>query len=106
MGLMVLRMNNVGDKLLNGIKSMYVNILPCIRVKRSESKGFSIDRECETRLYHIPSFFSVYMDVVIKEVKMGLGRMKVRFLEKGKEWRFSGLLHADDLIFVKNCKST
>ena len=29
----VLRMYNVGDKLLNGIKSRYVDISACVRVK-------------------------------------------------------------------------
>ena len=33
----VLKMYDVGGKLLNGIKSMYVNSLACIRVKGGES---------------------------------------------------------------------
>ena len=33
----VLRMCDVDDKLLNGIKSMYVNSLVCVRAKRGES---------------------------------------------------------------------
>ena len=36
-------MHDVGGKLLNGIKSMYVNYLACIKVKRGESQCFSID---------------------------------------------------------------
>ena len=39
----VLRMRDVGGKLLNGIKSMYVKSLACIRVKGGESKCFRID---------------------------------------------------------------
>ena len=38
----VLRMYNVGDKLLNGIKIMYVNVLACVRVKGGESECFRI----------------------------------------------------------------
>ena len=34
----VLRMYNVGGKLLRGIKSMYVDSLSCIRVKGGESE--------------------------------------------------------------------
>ena len=30
---------------------------------------------------------SVYMDSVVKRVKMGMGRMGVRFLKEGREWR-------------------
>ena len=33
----------------------------------------------------------------MKEVKMGMGRRGVSFLEGGKKWRLPGLLYADDL---------
>ena len=39
----VLRMYDVGGKLLNGIKSMYVNSLTCVRVKGGESEYFRIN---------------------------------------------------------------
>ena len=42
--------------------------------------------------------FNVYMDGVMKEVKMGMGRREVSFLEDGREWRLPGLLYADDLV--------
>ena len=29
---------------------------------------------------------------------MGMGRREVRFQEEGREWRFPGLLYADDLV--------
>ena len=34
----------------------------------------------------------------MKEVKMGMGRRRVRFLEEGKEGRLSSLLYADNLV--------
>ena len=43
-----------------------------------------------------PWLFSVYMDAVMKEVKMGMGRRGVRFMEEGREWKLPGLLYADD----------
>ena len=52
----ILRMYDVGDKLLNGIKSMYVNSLPCIREKYSECEWFRIDRGVR-RLYPEPLAF-------------------------------------------------
>ena len=36
-------MYDVVGKLLNGINSMYVNSLTCVRVKRGESEYFRID---------------------------------------------------------------
>ena len=38
------------------------------------------------------------MDGVMKEVKMGMGRSGVRFLEEGRERRLPDHLHTDDLI--------
>ena len=38
----VLRMYDVGDKPLSGIKSMYVDSSACVRVKGGESDGFSV----------------------------------------------------------------
>ena len=42
--------------------------------------------------------FNVYMDAMMKEVKIGIGRKRVKFLEEGREWRLPGLLYADDLV--------
>ena len=39
----VLRMYDVGGKLLNGNKSMYVNGLACVRIKGDERECFRID---------------------------------------------------------------
>ena len=41
--------------------------------------------------------FNVYMDAVMKEVKMGMGR-GMRFQEEGREWRLPALLYANDLV--------
>ena len=44
-----------------------------------------------------PWMFIVYIDKVMKEVKMGMGRRGVSFLEDGREWRLPCLFYADDL---------
>ena len=48
----VLRMYDVGGKLLNGIKSMYVNSLACVRVKGGESECFRINSDMRG-VYHV-----------------------------------------------------
>ena len=45
-----------------------------------------------------PWLFNVYMDAVMKEVKMGMGRRGVRFLEDETEWRLLGLSYAVDFV--------
>ena len=47
-----------------------------------------------------PWLFDVYMDGVMKEGKMGMGRREVSFLEDGRECRLPGLLYADVLVHV------
>ena len=51
-----------------------------------------------------PHIFNVYMDGERKEVKICMGRRGVKFLEEGREWRLSGLLHADDLVMCGELK--
>ena len=73
----VLRMYDVRGKLLNGIKSMYVDNSTCVRVKGGEREQFRIDNGVRQGCIMSPWLFNIYMDGVMKEVKMGMGR-KVR----------------------------
>ena len=70
----VLRMYDVVDKLSNDKKSMYVKILACVRVEGSESECFRIDNVVRQGCIMSPWLFNVYMDALMKEVKMVMGR--------------------------------
>ena len=72
-------------KFLSGIKSMYVDISACVIMKRGESEQFRIDSGVRQGCIMSPWLFNVYMDGVMKEVKMEMGRRSVRFLEDGRE---------------------
>ena len=86
------------DRRLSAIKSVYVNSLVCVRVKGCDSECFKIDSGVRQVCIMFPWFFNVYMNAVINELKMGIGRKGVRFHEGGREGRLLGLLHADDLV--------
>ena len=64
----VLKVNDVGGKLLNGIKSVYVNSLVCVRVKEAESEFFRIDSNMRHSCFMSPWLFSVYIDAIISEI--------------------------------------
>ena len=50
-------------------------------------------------MYHVHLAVQyTYVDALMKEVKMGMGRRGMRFLEDGREWRLPGLLYADDSV--------
>ena len=57
-----------------------------------------------------PWLFSIYMDEVLKEVKMRMERRGVSFLEDGREGRLPGLLYAEEELrvmvgrFVEVCR--
>ena len=59
---LVMRMYDVGGKLLNGIKSLFVNSLVCIRVKGGEGECFKINRDVRQDFIMSHWFFNVYRD--------------------------------------------
>ena len=61
----------MGGKLLDGINSVYVNNLACIRVKRCENESFRIDRGVRQVCIVSPWLFNVYMGGVMKKLKWG-----------------------------------
>ena len=65
----------------NGIKSMYVNSLACVRVKGGGSESFRINSGVRLGCIMSPWLFNVYMDREMKEVKMGMGWREVRMGE-------------------------
>ena len=81
----MLRMYDVGGKLLSRIRSIYIDSLACVRVKGGENQKFRIDSGVRQGFIISPWLFNVYVDAVMKEVKMGIGRRGVRFLEDGRE---------------------
>ena len=85
-------------KPLNGIKTMYVDSSAYIKVKEGESEQFRINNGVRQGCIMSPWLFNVYMDGVMKEVKMGMERKGVSFLEDEREWRLPGFLYANDLI--------
>ena len=67
----ILKMYDVDGKLLSVITSIYVNTLACVRM---------IWVVCVRQVCIMSSWlFKIYMDAVVKKVKVGIGRMVVRF---------------------------
>ena len=64
---------------------MYVDSSACVRVKGCESEQFRLDGVVRQGCIMSSCLFNVYMDGVMKEVKMGMGRRGVSFLEDGRE---------------------
>ena len=102
----VLRMYDVCRKLVSGVKSMHIDSLSYVRVKGGENECFRINRGVRQECIMPPWLFNVYMDALMKEVKMGMGRRGMRFMEEGRESKLPGLLHADDTVCVVSRRKT
>ena len=79
------------------IDCIYVDSSACVKNKREESERFRVDSGVRQGCFMSSCLFIVYMDGEM-EVKMGMGKRGVRFLEDGREWKLPGLLYADDLV--------
>ena len=53
---------------------MYVNTLVCVKLKRGEIECFRIDSGVRQGCIMSPWLFNVYMDAVMKEMKIDMGR--------------------------------
>ena len=96
----VLRMYGVSGKLLNGIKSMYDGSKACVRVNGSLSEWFDIDSGVRQGCVMSPWLFNVFMDGVMKEVRMRINGMGIGLERDGIEWTLSDLMYADDVVFM------
>ena len=59
---------------MSGIRGMYVDRSACVRENGGESEWFRIDSGVRQGYIMSPWLFNVYMDGVMKEVKMEMGR--------------------------------
>ena len=71
----------------SGVKSMYI-----------DSEWPRIDRGVRQGCIMYHWLFNVYMDGLMKEVKMGMWKRGVRFLKDGREWRLPDILYAGDFV--------
>ena len=76
---------DVGGKLLNDIKNMYVNSPACVRVKGGDRVWFGINSGVRQGCIMSPWLYKVCMNAMMKKVKMGMGKKGLRFQEEGRE---------------------
>ncbi|MEL7302040.1 MAG: reverse transcriptase domain-containing protein, partial [Pseudomonadota bacterium] len=91
----------VGGCVLKGIQSFYAGSRACVRVGSEMSDSFEVNVGLRQGCVMSPWLFNVYMDGVVREVKMRtLGRGLELREQNGREWEVSQLLFADDTALV------
>ena len=97
----VLGVYGVGGCVLRGIQSFYDGSSACVRVGSDLSESFEVNVGLRQGCVMSPWLFNVYMDGVVREVKMRtLGRGLEMSERGGREWEVSQLLFADDTALV------
>ena len=66
------------------LRVFYVESLACVGVKGGVSEWFRIDSGLRQGCIMSTWLFNVYMDAMLKEVKMVMRRRGVRFMEDGR----------------------
>ena len=73
----MLRTYGMIHKLMNGIKSIYIYSLACLREKEGYSECFGTDSGVEQGCVMSPLLFNWYMDTMkLKKGKWGLGKLE------------------------------
>ena len=91
----------VGGCVLRGVQSFYDGSSACVRVGSDLSESFEVNVGLRQGCVMSPWLFNVYMDGVVREVKMRtLGRGLEMSERGGREWEVSQLLFADDTALV------
>ena len=86
-------MCDLGDKLLNGVKSMYVGSLTCMRVKE-----VSVKEWCDTRLCQVSLAFQRKYGCCNERSENGDREDGSDISGRRRREREIGLLSADDLV--------
>ena len=97
----VLKVYGIGGRLLEGVKSFYVNSKACVRVGGGVSEYFPVKMGLRQGCVMSPWLFNIYMDGVVREVNMRvLGQGLNLVSAGGREWKLNQLLFADDTALV------
>ena len=97
----VLRLNGIGGRLLQGVKSLYVGSKACVRVGNEVSEWFPVRVGLRQGCVILPWLFNLYIDGMVREVNARvLGRGLKLVDGNDNEWELNQLLFADDAVVV------
>ena len=91
----VLRLNEIGGRLLRGMRSLYVGSKACARVGNEVRVG--LRQGCVMP----PWLFNLYIDGVVGEVNARVPGRGLKLVDgNDNEWELNQLLFADDTVVV------
>ena len=97
----MLRVYGVGGKLLKAVQSFYVDSRACVRVGNDVSETFPVNVGLRQGCVMSPWLFNVYMDDVVREVKVRvLGKGLELLSANGGRFEINQLLFADVTALV------
>ena len=102
----MLRIYGIGGRLLEGVKSFYVNSKACVRVGNGVSEWFPVKVCLRQGCVMSPWLFNIYMDGVVREVNMRVMErgLSLKTNENG-EFQLNQWVFADDTALVAGSES-
>ncbi len=101
----VLKVYDVGGKLLNGVKAFYKDANACIRVVGGTRESLIIKGCVRQGCVMSPWLFNLYMDGVVREMKAKVGEVGVEMCVNGAKWVLNTILFADDTVLIAKSES-
>ena len=97
----MLRVYEVGGKLLKAVQSFYIDSRACVRVGNDVSEWFPVNVGLRQGCMMSPWLFNVYMDGLVRDVNVTvLGKGPELLNANGGRFEINQLLFADDTALV------
>ena len=98
----VLEQYGVTGRLLEAVKSFYVDSEACVRVCRKESEWFSVKVGLRQGCVMSPWLFNVFMDGVMREVNLEVEEVGASLSDArdNNAWKVKCLMYADDTVLL------
>lgn len=96
----VMKMNGVGGRTLEAVKSFYNGSEACVTVGNEESEMFAVNVGLRQGCVMLPWLFNLYMDGVMKEVNARVMGKSMKLEHESREWEINQLLYEDDTVLI------
>ena len=96
----VMEMYGVGGKLIKAVESMYEGGKACVRVCGEETPWFDVETGLRQGCVMSPWLFNIYMDGLMRELKVKTKLSGVVLGEGGERWRINHIMFADDVVLM------
>ncbi len=101
----ILKIYDMGGKLLNAIKSFYEDASACVKINGETSEHFEIKVGLRQVCVMSPWLVNIYMDGVMRGRNGKVGEVGAKMYAEGRKWVLNSILFADDTELIAESES-